>query len=80
MKMSSLYPCGKPCSTGTHNETVTNLALSPEFDRSNLIVGIAKFGPKKGLVFKSDMSPLTEVLSSSKRAEGNKRLIVISLA
>ena len=27
MTMSSLYPCSKPCSRGTHNETVTNLAL-----------------------------------------------------
>ena len=27
MTMSPLYPCGKPCSRGTHNETVKNLAL-----------------------------------------------------
>ena len=27
MTMSPLHPCGKPCSTGTHNETVKNLAL-----------------------------------------------------
>ena len=29
MTMSPLYPCGKPCSRGTHNETVTNLKLGP---------------------------------------------------
>ena len=28
MTMSPLYPCGKPCSRGTHHETVENLALS----------------------------------------------------
>ena len=33
--MSPLYTCSKPCSTGTHNETVKNLALSPALDRSN---------------------------------------------
>ena len=27
MTMSPLYPCGKPCSRGTHHETVKNLAL-----------------------------------------------------
>ena len=27
MTMSPLSPCGKPCSTGTHNETVKKLAL-----------------------------------------------------
>ena len=27
MTMSPLYPCGKPCSRGTHNEIVKNLAL-----------------------------------------------------
>ena len=27
MTMSPLYPCGKPCSTGTHIETVKKLAL-----------------------------------------------------
>ena len=27
MTMSPLYPCGRPCSRGTHNETVINLAL-----------------------------------------------------
>ena len=27
MTMSPLYPCGKPCSRGTRNETVKNLAL-----------------------------------------------------
>ena len=27
MTMNPLYPCGKPCSGGTHNETVKNLAL-----------------------------------------------------
>ena len=26
MTMSPLYPCGKPCSRGTHNETVKNPA------------------------------------------------------
>ena len=35
MTMSPFYPCGKPCSRGTHNETVKNPALSPAFDRSN---------------------------------------------
>ena len=33
--MSPLYPGSKPCSTGTHNETVKNLALSHAFHRSN---------------------------------------------
>ena len=28
MTMSPLYPCGKHCSTGAHNETAKNLALS----------------------------------------------------
>ena len=27
MRMSPLYPCGKLCSKGTHNETLKNLAL-----------------------------------------------------
>ena len=27
MTMSPLYPCGKPCSRGNHNETVINLPL-----------------------------------------------------
>ena len=35
MTMSPMYPCGKPCSTGTHNETVKRMAQSPAFDRSN---------------------------------------------
>ena len=35
MKMSPLYPYGKPCSRRTHNETVKNPGLSPAFDRSN---------------------------------------------
>ena len=35
MTMRPFYSCGKPCSTGTHNETAKNLALSPAFDRSN---------------------------------------------
>ena len=35
MTMSPLYPCGKPCSTGTYDESVKNLALSPAFERSN---------------------------------------------
>ena len=35
MTMSPLYPCGKPCSRGTHNETVKNLALF-----SSIISGI----------------------------------------
>ena len=26
---SGLYPCGKPCSRGTHNEAVKKPALSP---------------------------------------------------
>ena len=28
MTTSPFYPCGKPCSRGTHDETVKNLALS----------------------------------------------------
>ena len=35
MTMSPLYSCGKPCSTGTHNETVKNLTQLTAFDRSN---------------------------------------------
>ena len=35
MTMSPLYPWGKPCSTGTHTETVKKLALFSAFDRSN---------------------------------------------
>ena len=27
MTMGPLYPCGQPCSRGTHNETAKNLAL-----------------------------------------------------
>ena len=37
MTMSPLYPCGKPCSRGTHHETVKNLALF-----SSIINGIRK--------------------------------------
>ena len=37
MTMSPLYPCGKPCSRGTHHETVNNLALF-----SSIINGIRK--------------------------------------
>ena len=37
MTMRPLYPCGKPCSRGTHNETVKNLALF-----SSIINGITK--------------------------------------
>ena len=37
MTMSPLYPCGKPCSRGTHHETVKNLALL-----SSIINGIRK--------------------------------------
>ena len=36
MTMSPLYPCGIPCSRGTHNETVKNLALSPAFDHDSI--------------------------------------------
>ena len=36
MMMSSLYPCGKPCSRGTHYETVKNPALSPAFDHDSI--------------------------------------------
>ena len=37
------------------------------------------FGPKKGHVFQNNTeSPLLEAPSSSQRAQGNKRLIVIS--
>ena len=36
MTMSPLYPCGKPCSRGTHNETVKNPALSPAFDHDSI--------------------------------------------
>ena len=43
-------------------------------------VGIAKFGSKYGHVFQSNIeSLLNEAPSSSQRAHGNKRLIVISL-
>ena len=35
MTMSPLYPCGKPCSSRTHNETVEKLTLFSAFDRSN---------------------------------------------
>ena len=35
MTMSPFYPCDKPCSRGTHNETMKNLALTPAFDQSN---------------------------------------------
>ena len=34
MTMSALYPSGKPCSTGTHNEAVTKLALFSAFDQN----------------------------------------------
>ena len=37
MTMSPLYSCGKPCSRGTHNETVKNSALF-----SSIISGIMK--------------------------------------
>ena len=37
MTMSPLYPSGKPCSRGTHNETVKNSALF-----SSIINGIMK--------------------------------------
>ena len=37
MTTSPLYPCGKPCSRGTHHETVKNLALF-----SSIINGITK--------------------------------------
>ena len=37
MTRSLLYPCGKPCSRGTHNETVIILALF-----SSIINGIMK--------------------------------------
>ena len=36
MTMSPLYPCGKPCSRGTHNETAKNAALSPAFDHDSI--------------------------------------------
>ena len=36
MTMSPLYPYGKPCSRGTHNETVKNPALSPAFDHDSI--------------------------------------------
>ena len=36
MTMSSLYPCGKPCSRGTHNETVKYFALFCSIMASNL--------------------------------------------
>ena len=35
MTMKPMYPCGKPCSRGTHNETVKHLALSKAYDRLN---------------------------------------------
>ena len=31
MRMSPLYPCGKPCATGTHSESVKKLALFSAF-------------------------------------------------
>ena len=34
--MSPMYPFGKPCSRGTHNETVKNPALSPAFDHDSI--------------------------------------------
>ena len=36
MAMSPLYPCGKPCSTGPHNQTVKNLAPFSAIMASNL--------------------------------------------
>ena len=35
MRMNPLYPCGKPCSRGTHNKTMKNPTLSLAFNRSN---------------------------------------------
>ena len=35
MTISPLYPCGKPCSTGNHSETVKKLALFSAFNRLN---------------------------------------------
>ena len=51
MTMSPLYPCGKPCSTETHNETVKNLALF-----SAIINGINGFeSQSRGSVFNSSL-------------------------
>ena len=36
MTMSLLYPCGEPCSTGTHNTTVKKLAPFSGITASNL--------------------------------------------
>ena len=56
MTMSPLHPCGKPCSKGTHNETVKNLALF-----SSIINGIMKNhgfeSPSLGSVFNSSIEP-----------------------
>ena len=60
MTISPLYPCGKPCSRGTHNETVKNLALF-----SSIINGIMKKSrlriPSRGSVF---YSPIKSKISS----------------
>ena len=40
MTMSPLYPCGKPYSSGTHNETVIN-KLGPIFQTDCIFVVIA---------------------------------------
>ena len=54
MTMSPLYSCGKPCSRGTHNETMKNLALF-----SSIINGIMKYhaleSPSRGSVFNASI-------------------------
>ena len=64
MTMSPLYPCGKLCSTGTHNETVKNLVLFSTFDRSNqerttasaLVIGQSSVTPQKENAIKTTLS------------------------
>ena len=37
VKMSPLYPCGKPCSPGTHNEAMKKMTLFSAFDSRIMI-------------------------------------------
>ena len=48
MTMSLLYPCGKPCSTGTHNEEEKKPALFSAIIHSMIYDGItnSKLNPK----------------------------------
>ena len=97
--MSPLYPCGKPCSTGTRIETVKKLAqfsaisngIMVEYHWSvfnssiesithiyTLTITVIHKSRSLGLWGQVFESLLTEA-PSSKRAQGNERLIVISL-